>query len=468
VATLAHAPVPVAISATPAGPRGRFLTGVLADMGHDPLGFLTACARQYGDFVPLALGLKQGLLLSHPDLIEAVLVTQQRSFIKSPTVRRLRVVGNGLLTSEGEFWRRQRRLMQPAFHRQRIAGYANTMVRHAERLVADWSASWPDGEARDVVPAMMALTMAIVTEALFGTDVPVSPAEIGAALAEIGDHFNSRTYSLLFFLPDEVPTPANVRLRRAIKQLDDVIYGVIGQRRRQEEDTGDLLSLLLRVQDEEERGEGSPGGRGRGMTDRQLRDEIMTLFLAGHDTTALTLSWTWALLAQHPAVEAQLHAELDEVLGGRSPTMEDMPRLRFTEQVVTEALRLYPPAWAIGREATADCEVVGQRVKRGTVITISQWVVQRDPRFFEEPDAFQPERWAAGLATRLPRYAYFPFGGGPRACIGNGFAMTEAVLLLATIGQRFRLALAPGFEVTPQPYVTLRPKNGVRMTLHRR
>jgi cytochrome P450 len=461
------APVPPA--GRPTGPRGHFLTGILPELGRDPLGFLTDCARRYGDFVPMRFGLLPGLLLSHPDLAEEVLVAQHRHFVKSPTVRRLRVIGNGLLTSEGEFWRRQRRLIQPAFHRQRVAGYAETMVRHTERMLAGWR----DGETREVVRDMTALTMGIVTETLFGAGLPSRPGtleEIGAALAEIGEHFNSRTYSLRFFLPDAVPTPGNLRLRRAIARLDRVIYGLIGQRRRGgQADTGDLLSLLLRARDEASGREPGQGGeRGGGMSDRQLRDEVMTLFLAGHDTTALALSWTWALLAQHPEAEARLHAELRAVLGGRAPTAADLPRLRYTEHVLTEAMRLYPPAWAVGRQAAADCAIGGRRVRRGTVVTISQWVIHRDPRFFPDADAFRPERWADGLAGRLPRYAYFPFGAGPRVCIGNGFALTEGVLLLATIARRFRLALEPGPAVTPQPFVTLRPKDGVRTVLRRR
>jgi cytochrome P450 len=476
VVTIARPPAGADTNAAPApptgrpdGPQGHFLTGVLPELGRDPLGFLTACARRYGDFVPLRFGLLPGLLLSHPDLAEEVLVTQHRYFVKSPTVRRLRVLGNGLLTSEGEVWRRQRRLMQPAFHRRRVAGYAETMVRQTERMLAGWR----DGETRDVVRDMTALTMGIVTETLFGAGLPGGPGtleELGAALAAIGEHFNSRTYSLRFFLPDAVPTPGNLRLRRAIARLDRVIYGIIGERRRGGlADGGDLLSLLLRARDEPDEEGGRASGQGAGgMTDRQLRDEVMTLFLAGHDTTALALSWTWALLAQHPVAEARLHAELREVLGGRAPAAADLPRLRYTEHVLTEALRLYPPAWAVGRQAVADCEIGGRRVRRGTVVTISQWVIHRDPRFFADADAFRPERWADGLAGRLPRYAYFPFGGGPRVCIGAGFAMTEAVLLLATIAQRFRLSLEAGFALTPQPFVTLRPKHGVRTVLRRR
>jgi cytochrome P450 len=474
-------------------------------MGRDPLAFLTQCAREYGDFVPLRLGLRRGFLLNHPDLIEEVLVTQQRNFVKSPAVRRLRVLGNGLVSSEGGFWRRQRRLMQPAFHRRRIAAYGEAMVALTERMLDGPTApsgaagaragatagaraagaegqgpdgatgGWRDGEARDVLPEMMGLTMAIVTRTLFGADVPAAAQGIGPALTEIGEHFNSRIYSLLFWLPDWVPTPGNLRVARAIRRLDAVIYSLIG-RAAAGDGSGaggdDLLSLLLHAQDED----------GSRMTDRQLRDEVMTLFLAGHDTTSLALSWTWYLLAQHPQAEARLHAELAEVLGDRAPTVADLPRLRYAEHVITEALRLYPPVWAISREALADCRIGGRHVPRGSLLTISPWVLHRDSRFFDEPEEYRPERWAEspieseGLtadsrhtpAKRLPRFAFFPFGGGPRVCIGNTFAMMEAVLVLATIAQRFRLTAVPGHPVVPQPYVTLRPRSGIKMVLHRR
>jgi cytochrome P450 len=472
-------------------------------MGRDPLAFLTRCAREYGDFVSLQFGLRRGFLLSHPDLIEEVLVTQHRNFVKGAAVRRLRVIGNGLVSSEGELWRRQRRLMQPAFHRRRIAAYGESMVTLTERMLdgptvplgapaaarstspsaagqgpAGATGGWRDGEVRDVLPEMMSLTMAIVTRTLFGADVPAAAQGIGPALTEIGEHFNSRLYSLLYWLPDWVPTPANVRVGRAIRRLDAVIYALIDRGRaaaageRNGSESDDLLSLLLHAQDED----------GSRMTDRQLRDEVMTLFLAGHDTTSLALSWTWHLLSQSPQAEARLHAELAEVLGGRAPTVADLPRLPYAEHVITEALRLYPPAWALGREALADCDIGGRRVPRGAHLTISPWVLHRDPRFFDEPEVFRPERWADSpaesggptedsrqrLAKRLPRFAFFPFGGGPRVCIGNAFAMMEAVLVLATIAQRFHLTALPGHPVVPRPYVTLRPESGIKMVLHRR
>lgn len=263
----------------------------------------------------------------------------------------------------------------------------------------------------------------------------------------------------MFSIPERIPTPGNLRFRRAIRYLDALIYNIIQRRRANGEDTGDLLSMLLGVRDKE---------TGEGMSDRQLRDEVMTIFLAGHETTANALSWTWHLLASHPEVEAKLHEELGETLAGRPPSVADLPRLRYTEAVVTESMRLYPPAWAFGREALEDCEIGGYRVPAGTQLIMSQWVAHRDPRYFDAPEMFRPERWESGLSERLPRYAYFPFGGGPRLCIGRSFARMEAVLLLATLAQKFRLRHVPGEYIAPQPSVTLRPKNGMRMVLSSR
>ncbi|MGH2355004.1 MAG: cytochrome P450 [Chloroflexota bacterium] len=471
-------PTPTGPSAGAAGPPGRGPGGSLRAFRRDPLSFLTSCARDYGDFVPLRIALRRAVLLSHPDLVEEVLVTQHQNFVKTPLLRRSRrLLGHGLLLSEGDFWRRQRRLMQPAFHRQRIAGYGETMVRATERTLA----TWRDGEACDIHQDMMALTLEIVCRTLFGADISGEAAEVAAAMATAQERINARMGSWLALLPDTFPTPGNLAFLRAAKRLDAIIDGIIEQRRAGAEDTGDLLSMLLDARDDD----------GRGMTDQQLRDEVMTLFLAGHETTALALSWTWYLLAQHPAVEARLHDELRAVLCGQAPAAGDVPQLRYTEAVISEALRLYPPAWTQGREAVRDCVIGGYPVRAGTVVVLSQWVLHRDPRFFDQPEAFMPERWtdpsagsepalsagsepalSAGkgqaLTRRLPRFAYFPFGGGPRLCIGSSFAMMEAVLLLAAIAQQFRLALVPGQTIVPWPAITLRPKGGIHVTLHRR
>jgi cytochrome P450 len=363
-------------------------------------------------------------------------------------------LGNGLLTSEGDFWRRQRRLAQPAFHRERVASYAGAMVAFAERMLT----TWEDGQVRDVQEDMMQLTLEIVAKTLFDADIAGDAAAASAAMETLLRCFTARVNHMIR-LPEHWPTPANFRLHRAVRRLERILFAIIAERRASGEDRGDLLSMLLHAQDEDD------GGR---MTDHQLRDEAMTLFMAGHETTANTMAWVWFLLANHPQAEARLHAELDEVLGGRSPGFDDLPRLAYTEMVVTEALRLYPTVWLLGREAIEPCEVGGYPIRVGTTLYMSQWVIHRDPRWFDDPREYRPERWADGLAKRLPRYAYFPFGGGPRICIGNSFAMMEATLLLATIARRFRLALTPDATVTPLPTMTLRPDGGVKVRLTRR
>jgi cytochrome P450 len=426
-------------------------------MRADTLGFMTRSAREMGDVVLFRFGPMRALLLAHPELVEDVLVTHRHTFVKNRATRLIgRVTGNGLVVSEGDFWRRQRRLIQPAFHHGRIAGYADTMVGFTDRMLG----SWRDGEVRDVHEEMMHLTLEIVSKTLFDADVSRhDEAEVGAAVKVAVECLNEVLNSLLFFVPERFPTPTNVRLWRAVRRLDDVLYRIIREHRAAGVDRGDLLSTLLRAGDEDD---------GSHMTDRQVRDEAMTLFLAGHETTSIALSWAWYLLSQHPEVEARVHAELDSVLSGRVPTAADVPSLPFVGMVMTEALRLYPPALALGREAVADCELGGYRVRKGTNVILSQWVVHRDPRWFEEPEAFRPERWEGDLARRIPRFAYFPFGGGQRHCIGSSFATMEATLLLATIAQRFRLRLVPGHPVEPQAALTLRPKHGMRMVLEAR
>ncbi|MCI0524175.1 MAG: cytochrome P450 [Acidobacteria bacterium] len=446
----------MATALKPAGPRGHFLLGNFLDFSRDPLNYLTWCARQYGDVVYLRAPLTSFYLINHPDLIEDVLVTNNRNFIKDKGLRMRssrRLFGNGLLTSDGDFWIRQRRLSAPAFHREQIAAYGEVMVAGAERMIEKWR----PGQTRDVHQDMMRLTLEIVAETLFGIDATHEAHDVGVALEVVARQFASQASYIGIF--DLLPTPGYRRFDRAVERLDEIIYRIIQQRRqrRQERDyfstRRDLLSLLLEAQDDD-------GGR---MSVQQLRDEAMTIFLAGHETTALALSWTWYLLAQHPEAENRLIAELRETLEGRAPTLADLPHLRFTEMVIKEAMRLYSPAWMIGREAIRDCQIGDYVVPRGAQVAMSQWVMHRDPRFFDQPEEFKPERWAGEQMKSLPRYAYFPFGGGPRLCVGAAFAMMEATLILATIAQRFHLALAPGQTVTPFPSITLRPGNGVRV-----
>jgi len=421
----------------------------------DQLGFFSRCAREYGDIVPIRLGPSRGFLIFHPDAIEELLVVHSRNLIKSRGVRLLRaLLGDGLVVAEGDLWLRQRRLMQPAFHRQRVAAYGEIMAVHAERRMAGWR----EDTVVDMHEEMMAVTRAIVARALFDADVSEEARLIGDAMDIVAESFGKRLGSLRAFLPMWLPTPDNLRLRRAVRGLDRVVYRMIADRRRAEA-RGDLLSILLEAQDADD---------GSRMTDRQVRDEVMTLFLAGHETTAVALSWTWYLLAQHPAADARLADELRTVLGGRAPTVADLPALRYAEMVVTESMRLYPPAYAMGREVVRPIELAGHALPAGSILIIGTWAVHRDARWFDDPETFRPERWTDDAASRLPRFAYLPFGGGARQCIGNGFAMMEAVLILATIAQRFRPALVPGQRVTPTPYITLRPRPTLRMRLARR
>ena len=436
-------------------PKGGVL-GLLPELGRDALGLLTRVTRDYGDLVQIRLGLTQMVVVGHPDLVEEVLVTRNHDYRKGESTRRLgSLLGRGLLLSEGDFWLRQRRLMQPAFHRQRLAQMAETMIDSADQLAA----TWRDGDERLVNQEMTELTLRIVGRTLFGTDVGEDLERIRHATVVLGDHFRSRLYSLLTLLPDSVPTPGNRRYQAAVRDLDEFVYRIIGERRRDGEPGDDLLGMLLSARDE----------RARGMDDRQLRDEVMTLLLAGHDTTALALTWAFVLLAQHPDTATRLHSEVDTVLADRGITVADARHLRYVDEVVTETLRLYPTAWAIGREAIQDTRIGGRQVRRGTTVLMVPWVIQRDPRFFDTPEMFRPERWADGLAERLPRFAYMPFGGGQRVCIGSGFAQLEATLLLATIAQRFHLELTdPWMTVEPWPVVTLRTRTDVPMRLRRR
>jgi cytochrome P450 len=422
-----------------------------------PLAFVERCAREFGDAVRTRFLYVPALFIFHPEHVEYILASGSKNFIKSANFRSpffRRIAGNGLVASEGDFWRRQRRLAQPAFHRDRVETYAATMVGFAGEMLAGWR----EGEERDAHEEMLVLTQRVVARTLFSADVSAESGEIADALGRIVRPFASQT-TLKWILDNRLPTPAHVRFDRDVRLIDRFVYRLIAERRASGEDTGDLLSMLLRAQDED----------GGGMTDRQLRDELMTIFLAGHETTAIALTWAWFLLARNPPAEARLHAELDAVLaGGRAPTLADLPRLRYAEWVVKESLRLYPPAWGVGRECVRECEVGGVRVPAGMQVLAFPWVIQRDGRWFRDPLAFRPERWGEEDISCLPRYAYFPFGGGPRLCIGNYFATMEAVLILSTVARRFRLRLADEDPIEPMPALTLRPKGGVPVILEAR
>jgi cytochrome P450 len=438
----------------PPGPSGgirQWMSGPLKN--GDPLGYFTGITSKYGDIARLRILNFQVFLINHPDYIEDVLVNHPRKFIKGRVLQaNKRVFGRGLLTSEGDFWLRQRRLTQPAFHRARIASYGTTMVEYTERLLQEWQ----DGEERDLHKEMMRLTLQIVGKTLFDADVERDTQDIGKSLElllELGANFRRA-----IFIPQWLPTPTNIRLELAIRRIEKVLYRIIAKKRASGRDAGDLLSMLLTARDED----------GSRMTDKQLRDEAITLFLAGHETTANMLSWTWWLLAQNPDVETMLHVELQNVLAGRAPSLEDLPKLVYTNYVITESLRLYPPAWGTARTAIEDHEIAGYKVPRGSGISFAQWTVHRDARWYDAPDEFRPERWEGDLMKRLPRFAYFPFGGGPRQCIGNTFALMEAALILATIAQKFRFRLVEGHPVVPLASITLRPRYGIRAVLESR
>ena len=438
----------------PPGPEQGFFDGIRSPMRRDPLTFMTRVAREYGEIVCLRFFHIRTFLITNPDHIEDVLVTSAKKFIKGRVLRANRhIFGDGLLTSEGDFWLRQRRMMQPAFHRARIANYASTMTDCAVRTME----SWKNGTVMDLHDAMMHLTLQVVGKTLFGADVERDASQVGETLQVLLEFTSD--FRRMVITPKWLPTRLNREANRAVRQLTRIIDRIIQQRRESKEDTGDLLSMLLHAQDED----------GSRMTTQQLRDEALTLFLAGHETTASTLSWTWWLLAQNKQVEEKFHAELDCVLAGRIPTLDDLPKLTYTSCIVSESMRLYPPAWAIPRLAIEDHELGGYPVPKGTGIAAVPWVVHRDSRWYENPEQFLPERWESGnLLKKNPRFAYFPFSYGPRQCIGNLFALMEANLVLASIAQRFRFRLIPGHTVKPLASITLRPRNGLQVAVETR
>lgn len=410
-------------------------------------------ARDYGDLPYFRLGPYPVYLINHPDFVREIFVTQQANFIKSRALQRARILlGEGLLTSEGEFHRRQRRLVQPAFHRERLAAYGSVMAEYGVRL----RERWKSGSTLDVADEMMRLTLAIVGKTLFSADVETEASEIGQSLTTVLKMFRVLMLPFSEYL-EKLPLPSMRRFEKAQARLDSIIYGLIHERRKSGQDTGDLLSMLLLAQDDET--------GGAGMTDQQVRDEALTLFLAGHETTANALTWTWYLLSQNPDCERLLHEELDRVLEGRPPGVADLPNLRYTEKVLAEAMRLYPPAWAIGRMSTGPFELGGIKIAARSICIASPYVTHRDPRWFPDPERFDPERWTQEARDARPKFSYYPFGGGARICIGERFAWMEGVLLIAALAQKWKLRLDPAQRVEPLPLITLRTKYGMRMQL---
>jgi cytochrome P450 len=439
--------------ARPPGPKPHFPIGNMPLASPDPLPIFSAWAAEFGDIFYYRAAWLHVYFLNHPDLIEDVLVRNPRNFLKDRVIRNSRwFFGEGLLTNEGDSWLRQRRLSAPAFHRERVSSYAKIMTSYAQQMLANWK----DGETLDIHREMMRLTLQIVVRALFNVEVEET-AEISSALNLI--MINTTGIRILFPpIARYLPTPRMISFRRAVARMDHTVYSIIAQHRDNKIDSGDLLSMLMALRDED----------GSRMSDQQLRDEVLTFLIAGHETTALTLTWTWHLLAQHPEVQKKLHQELDRMLGGRTPEFSDLSALTYTERVIKESMRLYPPAWSLARTVVSDFELRDYRIPAGANVVMSQWIMHRNPAYFPDPQEFDPDRWSPAKAQKLPRFAYFPFGGGPRQCIGSSFAMMEATLLLATIAQTFQLRAVPDHPVVPIPSFTLRPKYGLRMTLESR
>jgi len=449
--------MPTKESRLPPGPSGLPILGMGLQVRKDPLGMLLRLAREYGDIVCIPVVGQNRILVNRPDYVQQVMLFQHAKFHKSELTKLAvgPLLGQGLLISEGDFWRRQRRLAQPAFHRSRTNAYAPAMLDCARNQAQ----TWRDGETRNVAEMMMALTLEVAVRTLFGTTLPGEAEGVGRAMTFLMRYSLGRARAP-WHIPRNWPTPKNRRANREFEFMDSLVYRIISERKGNggAHRNGDLLSLLTAAMDED----------GSQMTPQQLRDETMTLFVAGHETTALTLAWTWLLLSENPEAEARLHEELKNVLGGRSPEAADLERLPYLHAVVQESLRVYPPAYIMARTSIAPVSIGGYDFPAGSTMLASQWVAHRDPRYFEEPEKFRPERWLDGLEERLPAGAYFPFGDGPRRCIGQGFALLESSLVIAEIAQKFRFRLVPGTVVTPEPLVTLRPRDGIPMTIHAR
>jgi cytochrome P450 len=445
----------------PPGPAGVPLLGSFVDVHRDVLEMFERGLREHGDTVRFRFGPYDFVVVHRPDDIRAVLLERADDFCKSPSYAGLElVIGKGLLTSEGEFWKRQRRLMTPAFHHKRLVDFGATMVRCASELADDWDRS-SHGETPviDLHEQMLLLTLRIVGFTLFSTELSAHAGNMGPALGIVLEHANFIATSMLLAVPPWVPTPRNRRFQAAMRVVDDLVLGIIAQRRKTGEDPGDLLGMLMSATDE---------SGGVGMTDRELRDEVATLVLAGHETTAQALTWTFMLLSRHPDVERRVLAEIQNVCSDAPPTFEHLRALDYTGRVIDEALRLYPPAWLFERQALVDVELGGYTIPAKTMVAIVPWTLHRHPAYWPNPEGFDPDRFLPEAAAARPRYTYMPFGGGPRQCIGVNFALYETKLVLATLLQRYSVELIPGQNLSCDAAVTLRPAHGMKVRLRRR
>lgn len=445
------------ITFSPAGPKGKLITGHTKEFQSDPLGFLTRLAKEYGDVAKFRFGPFQNVyLISDPELIKQILVTKQKSFLKSKDFNSLKpLIGEGLVTSEKDFHMRQRRLIQPSFKKTHISNYAQDMIDITEAYISTWN----NGEERMITEDTMSIALGIVSKTMFSTELKDGYDIIGGTVDSALKSLVKRMRTL-FQVPLWIPTKSNRELKKTLKQLNAVVYSIIEKRRKDTESHDDMLGILMDARDEVD---------GYGMSDQQVRDEVMTIFMAGHETTATALSWTFYLLSQHPEVEAKLFNEIDTVIGNRSPTPSDFMKLPYTQNIISESLRIYPPIHVISRKATEDVSIGDYHFKKGDMFFLSPYVMHHKPEYFDQTEAFIPERFENNYLKTIPSFAYFPFGGGPRVCIGNHFSFMEAVLVLACISQRFRIRLAPDHhEVKPLPLLSLRPRSGLRMIVETR
>lgn len=440
------------------GPSGLPFLGALPELRKNPLEFLAEAARTHGDVVRLGgVGRRGFYLVSHPDDIHHVVKANHRNYVKGANFQLIKsLAGEGLFLSEGDHWVQQRKLIQPAFHMARLGAMADSMVEHTESLLDRWEEAAAAGEPVDIEKEMNRLSLSIGVRVLFGADVEHHAEDIREAVSTAFSFFHKRVWTP--GLPLWAPTPGNLRFKRAVARLDEIVYSIIDQRRRSGEERDDVLTMLLGMRDED----------GRGMTDRQLRDEVMTLLVAGHESTALTLTWTLYLISRYPMIEQRLHRELDRTLEGRRPTLGDFRQLSYLSQVIQESMRLYPAFWVFTRTPKEDDVIGGYRIPAGSVLLISCYVTHRDRRFWDNPEGVDPDRFSEARSKDRPEFAFYPFGGGPRRCVGQRLAELEASMVLATVARRASLHLVPGRPVVPTATLSLRPEGGLPMTVHPR
>jgi len=437
----------------PPGPEpGRKMLRNLPELRDNPIGFFMDMSRKYGGLVRILVPTQKIYLVSKPAYVRHILQTNQRNYLKGESVDAARpLIGNGLASSDGDFWLRQRRLMQPAFHHRRLRSLIPIMQDTTQEMMKRWNSLEVGDETVELTSEMMKLTLQVIVKTMFSTDVSDEVDTIGKAFLDVLSVINRRSWGQNR-LPDWFPTPDNIRMWRAIRTLDQQVFKIIERRRKSGADLDDLLGMLLSARDQE---------TGEGMNDQQLRDEVLTIFFAGHETTALSLTWAITLLNRHPETEKRLRSEITEVLGKRLPTFDDLHKLKYTRMVLDETLRLYPPAWVFVRAVHEEDEIDGYQIPSDAFIILSPYITHRDPDLWEEPEKFDPDRFNPEREDNKPKFAYYPFGGGPRQCIGRDFALMEAQIVLAMILQHYQVRVVDERDIEPQFFVTLRPKNDV-------